>query len=647
MKATVLIVDDSLTVRMDLEDALAAAGLETILCGSATEGRHALASQPIDVVVLDVVLPDGDGVALLQEIRSDPATAQIPVLMLSNEGEVRDRIRGVSRGADDYAGKPYDRAYIVGRVQDWLRTRRRGDMRASQVVLVVDDSDRFGQRLRETLSASGGEVLLARTGDEGLRLAAAARPDAVVVGVGVPGSEGATLVRRIKLDAALRRTPCLLLTAASGTKDEAAVLESGADSFVRESEDPTVISAHLAALLRPPRPIDEEKAPDSLFGPQKILSVDDSPTYLQALGGEIREEGYDVVLATSGEEAMKLLRVQRVDCILLDLVMEGLSGQETCRLIKADPRLREIPLVFLSSDDDPQTKIEALNLGADDYIPKSENFAMIKARVRAQIRRKHVVDEGRGMRERILRREKEAALDAIRARDDFLAIAAHELRTPLATLTLDLETLQNQLRLGQGDNPEVAIDKAVRQTRRLAELVEGMLDVSRITTGRLKIGREAVDFSEITAEVVQRFAREANKCGSAITLNTKPSVLGMWDRLRVDQILTNLVSNAVKYGAGKPIEVTLDASDSEVKLSVRDHGIGISPADVERIFGRFERAVPNEKYGGLGLGLYITRKVVEAHGGTIDVASKPGQGSSFTVVLPRLSPSPAQAQGAS
>src|SRR5665213_4371070 len=223
----------------------------------------------------------------------------------------------------------------------------------------------------------------------------------------LPGIDGATVVRRLKSDTALRSTPCLLLTAAEGTSDELRALEAGAYAYVRKSEDLSVILVRLAALLRGAIAAGGETSP-SLLGPKRLLAVDDSITYLQELGSQLRQEGYDVVLATSGEEALELLAVQPVDCILLDLIMPGLSGQDTCRRIKQRVEWRNIPVVMLTARDDRDAMIEGMNAGADDYIAKSADFAVLKARLRAQLRRKHFEDENRRIREQLVRTETEA-----------------------------------------------------------------------------------------------------------------------------------------------------------------------------------------------------------------------------------------------
>jgi PAS domain S-box-containing protein len=407
VKPRVLIVDDSLTVRMDISEALQAAGFDTVLCADLGSARAALAREGSALVVLDIVLPDGDGLDLLKELKSAPDTTRVPVLLLSTEAEVNDRVRGMGAGADEYIGKPYDIRQVVARARALVQAsanRREGPRRR---VLMIDDSATFRHELKQSLEGAGYEVQEAATGEEGLALAAAVRPDAVVVDGMLPGIDGATVVRRLKSDTALRSTPCLLLTAAEGAVDELRSLEAGADAYVHKSEDLDVILVRLAALLRGASTLGGETNP-SLLGPKRLLAVDDSITYLQELGSQLREEGYDVVLAKSGEEALELLAAQPVDCILLDLIMPGLSGQETCRRIKQLPEWRDIPLVMLTARDDRDAMIEGINAGADDYIAKSADFDVLKARLRAQLRRKHFEDENRRIREQLVRKETDA-----------------------------------------------------------------------------------------------------------------------------------------------------------------------------------------------------------------------------------------------
>ena len=345
MTGTVLIVDDSLTVRMDLAEAFAAAGIHTLPCATLAEARLTLAREPIAVVILDVQLPDGDGTELLGEIRTTPALAKTYVLMLSVESEVKSRIRGLQIGADDYVGKPYDTGFVLARVKEVLRRREStpshpaGGATVPTTVLIIDDSVTYRTALCRTLEGSGYEVIVAASGEEGLRMAADLRPMALIVDGIMSGIDGATVIRTIRLDAALRRTPCLMLTGSEDADSELHALDSGADAFVRKEEEPEVILARLAAVLRNAH--QGESHEKSLLGPKRILAVDDSMTYLQELGAALRTDGYDVVLAHSGEEAIDMVGAQAVDCILMDLLMPGIGGKEACRRIKEAPSLRD------------------------------------------------------------------------------------------------------------------------------------------------------------------------------------------------------------------------------------------------------------------------------------------------------------------
>jgi len=222
--------------------------------------------------------------------------------------------------------------------------------------------------------------------------------------------------------------------------------------------------------------------------------------------------------------------------------------------------------------------------------------------------------------------------EALALRDEFLSIAAHELRTPLAALTLQLDSLA---RTEDPTDRGRKLERARRQTARLAELIQELLTVGRISTGRLELVREDLDLAELVRDVVTGMRDAATQAGSRLTASVPASAAGRWDRLRLEQVLGNLIDNAIKYGAGQPVEVTLTADLEHVTIQVRDHGMGIAPEKVPRVFDRFERGVSAKNFGGLGLGLYITKQIVDAHGGTIVATSTPGDGASFTVTLPR------------
>ena len=228
---------------------------------------------------------------------------------------------------------------------------------------------------------------------------------------------------------------------------------------------------------------------------------------------------------------------------------------------------------------------------------------------------------------------------AVDARDEFLSIASHELRTPLTALSLHVQNLLHRLQRSEaGPSREETLqsmETANRLLFRMAKLIGELLEVSRVATGTFQLQREEVDLASSVRESLARFEGQLATAGCRVEMQSEGKLTGRWDPLRLDQVIDNLISNAVKYGAGKPVEVQLSESGERVVLEVRDHGIGINPADQRRVFERFERAVSRRRFGGFGLGLWITRKVIEAHGGTIQLISEPGLGSTFRVELPR------------
>ncbi|QRK11674.1 MASE1 domain-containing protein [Archangium violaceum] len=229
---------------------------------------------------------------------------------------------------------------------------------------------------------------------------------------------------------------------------------------------------------------------------------------------------------------------------------------------------------------------------------------------------------------------------AIHARDEFIAVAAHELRTPLTALQLQMRSLPRLLQQVPASEPLLARHQSLaRQVSRLGRLVESLLDVGRINTGQLRLEREPVDLGELVHDVVEHLSGELERAGCEVSVSAQAHVTGLWDRTRLEQVLTNLLGNALKFGAGQPIELRVETRGSRARLVVTDHGIGMKPEALERIFGRFERAVSSREYGGLGLGLFLTRQIVEAHGGSIQAQGLPGEGATFILELP-TSPSP-------
>ncbi|GMT96066.1 hypothetical protein KH5H1_01850 [Corallococcus caeni] len=393
----------------------------------------------------------------------------------------------------------------------------------------------------------------------------------------------------------------------------------GARPFLQEAERWTDVELAPEA----PAPAQGDGA-----GRAHVLVADDNADMREYVA-RVLSPSFDVTLATDGQAALEAARAHAPDLVLTDVMMPRLGGFGLLRALRELPSTRAVPVVMLSARAGEEAAVEGLEAGADDYLVKPFSARELVARVRSML-------ELSRTRREVMRQEllAHSLRESLQARDDFLAVASHELKTPLAAFRLHLERLERSLgdeALGRARSP---LESAGRQVQRLHALMETLLDVSQLTTGRLALELNDVDLTAVVGHAVARLREEVARMGVTVTLDAGLPLVGRYDKLRIDQVVTHLLTNAAKYGAGRPIAVRVAAEDGTARLTVRDEGIGISEEDRARIFERFERAVPGRNYGGLGLGLWIARQVVEAHGGRITVDSKPGLGSTFVVELP-------------
>jgi DNA-binding response OmpR family regulator len=530
----VLVADDSLTVRMDLDQAFRSAGWTTVLCSSAAEARAAVRHAPPDCIVLDVLLPDANGIELLRELRGSAVAAPIPVILLSSEPELAERIRDVDVAADAYVGKPYERAYVVSEAQ---------------------------------------------------RLAAR-----------VPSRPG-------------RAVPL-------------------------------------------------------------ILAVDDSPTYLNELASQLQGE-YEIVRAGSGAQALELLAgrsgTPSVSSILLDMLMPGMSGPDVCRRIKGSSQWRAIPVIMLTGREDRQAIFDCFAAGADDYVPKSGDMAVLRARIEAQLRRRQFEQETLEVREELHRKElevaeanaslaerkrveeelraakisadraKAAAEEASRAKDHFLAVLSHELRTPLTPVLAAVSLLQRDAALSESARERLELIR--RNVELQARLIDDLLDLTRIIHGKVQLDKRRMELCTILerAAEVCRPDIEARRLHFGIDYGPRPYLVEA-DPGRLQQVFWNLIKNAIKFTPlGGCVGLRCRPMEGHVVIEINDSGIGIEPSAIGRIFDAFAQAELSitRRFGGLGLGLAISRVLVEMHGGTITAASEgENLGATFTVRLP-------------
>ena len=395
--------------------------------------------------------------------------------------------------------------------------------------------------------------------------------------------------------------------------------------------------------------------------PVNVLIVDDLPDNLLALEAVIRMDGRTVHQASSGEEALALLLSHEFALAILDVQMPGMNGFELAELMRGTEKTRHIPIVFVTAaGKESNFAFKGYESGAVDFLYKPLDVPAVQSKVRVfvELHRQRLETRRQVQALENSRKEQEALLaslqitqmelqQALKMRDEFMSVVAHELRTPLNTLFMDVRMRKMLLERGKLAVFDAAyLEKMVardqRQVQSMVRLIEDMLDVTRIRSNRLSIRTGLVDLPALLERVAGSLSHQAQDSGSRIMLEAGQPVTGAWDEFRIEQVVTNLLTNALRYGNGHPIEVRHVLLGDRVALHVRDQGKGIPAQDQQRIFEPFERAVgQNDSTTGLGLGLYITRQLVEAHGGTIGVRSQEGQGAEFTVVLPLVVPATA------
>ncbi len=385
----------------------------------------------------------------------------------------------------------------------------------------------------------------------------------------------------------------------------------------------------------------------------KLLIVDDLPENLLALEALIKGEDRTVYKALSADEALSLLLQHEFAIAILDVQMPGMNGFELAELMRGTEKTKSIPIVFVSAAGrEMNYAFKGYESGAVDFLHKPLDIHAVKSKVNVFVdlyrQRKAVKQQVEALEQS--RREQEVLLaqlqltqveleHAVRMRDDFMSIVSHEVRTPLNGLILETQLRKMHLARDNAsaftlDKMKAMVERDERQIQSLIRLIEDMLDVSRIRTGKLSIRPSEFDLSAAVGNLLESFAAQISAAGSSVNYRSEQSVVGQWDEFRIEQVVSNLLTNALRYGAKKPIDVSVYTRSAWAVIEVSDQGIGISEENQQRIFHQFERIAGSHVVTGLGLGLYISEQIVAAHDGQISVHSALGEGATFRVCLP-------------
>ncbi|MDA0690271.1 MAG: hybrid sensor histidine kinase/response regulator [Nitrospinae bacterium] len=364
----------------------------------------------------------------------------------------------------------------------------------------------------------------------------------------------------------------------------------------------------------------------------KVLIVDDTPANIDVLRKTLAPEGYELSVATSGEAAVKIAARLKPDLILLDIMMPGIDGYETCRRIKSDVNNRDTAIIFISAKNETADVVKGFSMGAVDYINKPFQHEEVCSRVRTQVNLRALTE----MRESLLSRLKDSVnklteMDEMKNR--FLGMAAHDLRNPLVSIRGLSELLLDENNTFSDGDVKEFIATMHDASQYMLSLVNDLLDTSVIASGNLTINLKKCSLKELVEKVVRANERLAENKQMKIQLSLEDVPEFNIDPNRITQVVENLLTNAIKYSSpGSNIYVSLESVDDSAKVGVRDEGPGISLEDQKKLFGGFQKltAQPTGGESSTGLGLAIVKKMVEAHQGTLDIESQMEVGTTFS-----------------
>ena len=371
-----------------------------------------------------------------------------------------------------------------------------------------------------------------------------------------------------------------------------------------------------------------------------ILIVDDMPANLEVVTSHLERRGYCAVVALSGDEGIERAEYVQPDLILLDVMMPRLDGFETCRRLKSNERTRDIPVIFMTALTDTTDKLAGFAAGAVDYVTKPLNGAEVLARIESHLalyalRRQLAEQNARLQQEIAVRAEMQAALQRSNTEFEQLAyVASHDMQEPLRKIASYLQLVAQRYQ-GQLDaDADEFIGYAVDGAKRMQALINDLLAYSRVGTKARPFAPADCNLIMNTAMADLQFAIE--ECGARVQVDKLPTVMG--DATQLSQLFRNLLANAIKFRRDEPpiVRVCAESIGSFWQFTVSDNGIGIAAEYFERIFVIFQRLHGRSQYAGTGIGLAICKKIVERHGGQIEVRSTVGQGSTFAFTLPRI-----------
>ncbi len=498
-------------------------------------------------------------------------------------------------------------------------------------MLVIEDDANNLDVAQRIIRAAGHEPLSATDGAAGLAMARAERPDAILVDLLLPRVDGWTVTKTLREEEWARRIPIIAVSALAMQQDRSRAIEAGCDDFVSKPYAPSELRAVLARFLDegegPARVALGRAAKVPLERLGRVLVVDDEPANVELLVRRLEALGCDTYRAANGEEALGIAARELPDLILLDIMMPGIDGYDTCRRLKMNDLTAPIPVIFATARTDAEDLQKGFEVGGVDYITKPIGPVELAARVRSAIFTKRLQDELRGTND-VLRKVEHS-------RQELVGMLGHDIRNLANSLVAFLQLV----RLGQLDasRPEFSelLGLSESNVTELLRMVNALLDVYKMEEGRLQADQQVVRVDDLARKSMSQLAAEARARGVTLACSAG-DVTAFVDETLLVRVLTNLLANAVKHTpSGGSARVEADGpKDGLVTVRVRDSGPGIPANEAANVFDRFYQTAGGRSRGGTGLGLAFCKLAVELHGGTIAVANPGEPGATIVFTIP-------------
>jgi two-component system NtrC family sensor kinase len=552
----------------------------------------------------------------------------------------------------------------------------------SKRIMVVEDSPTQAIRLQYALEQEGFDSICVNSAEQAFEALNLILPDLIIVDYHLPGASGVELCRRIRLNVATQSLPIIMLTSDDTPNAQIEGLDSGADDYVAKSDDFNMLilrvhgvlrrSAQHEAVLRPSEP---------MFHQAQVLIIDDSPTYLEYLKETLADEGYIIDTAVNGPDGIEFARKNSYDCVLVDLVMPAMDGTTVCQELVKLRRPEDPPIVILmmSAYESRENAIRALESGADDFVGKSTDMAILKGRIRALLRNRflrkqtqRLIDDAKKRetelerlveeRTQSLQREieerkrieqdlleaKESAEASNVAKSRFLSNMSHELRTPLNAIIGFADVMRHKM-FGPFDCDRYReyLDDIHHAAHHLLRIINDILDISRVESGRLDLHEEDFDIEDALQSVSRLVGDQVRRQELTMKIEVPTGLpLLHGDRRILEQAFLNLLYNAAKFtpaGGRITVGAKLEA-DGGLCIAVADTGVGIAAEDIEKVmspFGQVDNKL-SRNHAGTGLGLPLSETFIKLHGGRLDIESVVDKGTTVIIRLPkeRLRPAP-------